>query len=138
MCAFVFASVCDYVCVRPVCLCLCVCVCVRVCSRACECLRVCVCWCACGFLRECTHKSTHTIKHTHARPQQRTHTQKRTQAYTHARTLVSRASRIFPRMCMLVRKLAERGKETLVRADLPGFSGSSSRFWSNQSDCSNT
>ena len=37
----------------------------------------------------------------------------------------SRASRIFPRMYMRVRKLAGRGKEKFVRADLPEFSGSS-------------
>ena len=35
--------------------------------------------------------------------------------------LVSRASRIFPRMRMRVRKWAGEGKEKYVWADLPGF-----------------
>ena len=41
--------------------------------------------------------------------------------------LVSRASGIFPRMRMRVRKWAGEGKEKYVWADLPGFRGSSSR-----------
>ena len=41
--------------------------------------------------------------------------------------VVSRASPIFPRMHMRVRKWAGGGKEKYVRADLPGFRGSSSR-----------
>ena len=41
--------------------------------------------------------------------------------------LVSRASRIFPRMRMCVRKWAGGGKEKYIWADLPGFPDSSSR-----------
>ena len=48
--------------------------------------------------------------------------------YTHARTLVSRARQIFPRIRMRVRRWAGGGKEEYVWVDLPGFPGSSSRF----------
>ena len=41
--------------------------------------------------------------------------------------LVSRASRIFPRMRMRVRKWEGEGKEKYVWAQLPGFRGSNSR-----------
>ena len=78
--------------------------------------RECVCVCACvrSFVYIQTHTQAHTSTHTHT--------------CTHARTLVSRASRIYPRMRMRVRKWAGGGKEKYVWADLPGFHGSSSRF----------
>ena len=109
-----FASVCVRSCFRAgvseyacMCLCVCPCVCACVCvfTNVCVCVftNVCVCLRLCA--RSCVCVSCES-------------------ACVFVRTcvrVISRASRIFPRMRMRLRMWAEGGKEKYVWADQPGF-----------------
>ena len=109
------AGECECACV---CMCVCACVYVYVCVCACVCVyvcvrvRVCVCVCVCAYVYICVFAYVCACR---ARVCLRSFVRVR---------VVSRASRFFPRMRMLMRKMAEGEKEKCVCTNVPGFCSS--------------